>query len=376
MKKGFIKIKKFFRQIRSARSIGKRATLKQILDMIFLGLRHGFGPLEYYIYGLNRKSITREEKLSYISNEKVIKRFRPALNSRKWIPILENKLLFYLYYSQFKLPIVQVYGFYYPKRGFFFDGSPLSNKNDFEGWLRRSKVKNLVVKPVGSLGGKGIQIFDEIKSSKTLKCNDGNSYTPDEVISFMDNDIETRQREEDSYYGYIIEDKIIQDPIMNVLSSSSLNSVRVSTLLTKRNNIFIDFSMLRVGKEGSLTDNLHQGGFVINVNVENGTLDEKTYGYIGKEGPWVEKKKENIKKMFKNGKVPYWNDAVALAKRAALVSPSLRTIGWDIAISKKGPLLMEGNDNWDVVIAQVLAGGYLNERRRELLRDFGLDFPQ
>jgi hypothetical protein len=375
VKKVLIKIKKFFRQIRSARSIGKNTSLKKILDMGFLGIRHGFGPLEYYIYGFDKKSITKKEKLSYISNEKVMKRFRTGLNDKKWIPILENKLLFYLYYSQFNLPVVGLYGFYHPKKGFFFDGSPLNNKEDFEGWIKRSKVKNLVIKPVGSLGGKGILIIDVISSPNDLISNDGKTYNPGDIISFMDNDIETRQKKEDSYRGYVIEEKIEQDPIMNVFSSAALNTVRVSTLITKKNDILIDFSMLRVGKEGSLTDNLHQGGYVINVKIEDGSLDETTYGYIGKEGPWVEKKDTNIKKLFKNGRVPYWRDSIALAKRAALVSPELRTIGWDIAVSKRGLILMEGNDNWDVVIAQVLAGGYLTPERREVLKEYGMEFP-
>jgi hypothetical protein len=36
---------------------------------------------------------------------------------------------------------------------------------------------------------------------------------------------------------------------------------------------------------------------------------------------------------------------------------------------------MEGNDNWDMVIAQVLAGAYLTPERREILREYGMEFP-
>jgi glutathione synthase/RimK-type ligase-like ATP-grasp enzyme len=73
--------------------------------------------------------------------------------------------------------------------------------------------------------------------------------------------------------------------------------------------------------------------------------------------------------------VPFWQEMAELAKRAAAISPELKTVGWDIALSRNGPVLMEGNDNWDMVIAQVLAGGYLTGERREILREYGMIFP-
>ena len=33
------------------------------------------------------------------------------------------------------------------------------------------------------------------------------------------------------------------------------------------------------------------------------------------------------------------------------------TIGWDIAITENGPLVLEGNDNWDFRMFQAYYGG-------------------
>ncbi|MCK4584333.1 hypothetical protein KAU13_02845 [candidate division WOR-3 bacterium] len=376
MRLSLTKAKKFIKQLRFLGSFEKKTSIIQLLDMILLGFRYGFSPLEYNLYGFYKKSISRSEKLSFISNEKILKTFRPYLNHKSWIPILENKLLFFLYYSQLGFPVVEVYGFYYPERGFFLDGSPLREKSDFLRWLNKSDIKGCVVKPLGSLGGKGIMIFEELISPETIRSNDGKNYSLNEVISLMEKDIEVRQSKEDNYKGYIIEEKIEQDPAMNVLSGKSLNTIRVSTLITNNNEILIDFGMLRVGREGSITDNLHQGGYVVNINVENGSIGEKTFGYKEEGGPWIEEKEERIKDFFTDCKVPFWHDIVSLAKKAASFSPELRSVGWDIAISKNGPVLMEGNDNWDMVIAQVLSGGYLTEERREILKEYGIEFPR
>lgn len=376
MRLSLTKAKKFIKQLRFLGSFEKKTSIIQLLDMILLGFRYGFSPLEYNLYGFYKKSISRSEKLSFISNEKILKTFRPYLNHKSWIPILENKLLFFLYYSQLGFPVVEVYGFYYPERGFFLDGSPLREKSDFLRWLNKSDIKGCVVKPLGSLGGKGIMIFEELISPETIRSNDGKNYSLNEVISLMEKDIEVRQSKEDNYKGYIIEEKIEQDPAMNVLSGKSLNTIRVSTLITNNNEILIDFGMLRVGREGSITDSLHQGGYVVNINVENGSIGEKTFGYKEEGGPWIEEKEERIKDFFTDCKVPFWHDIVSLAKKAASFSPELRSVGWDIAISKNGPVLMEGNDNWDMVIAQVLSGGYLTEERREILKEYGIEFPR
>lgn len=376
MRLSLTKAKKFIKQLRFLGSFEKKTSIIQLLDMILLGFRYGFSPLEYNLYGFYKKSISRSEKLSFISNEKILKTFRPYLNHKSWIPILENKLLFFLYYSQLGFPVVEVYGFYYPERGFFLDGSPLREKSDFLRWLNKSDIKGCVVKPLGSLGGKGIMIFEELISPETIRSNDGKNYSLNEVISLMEKDIEVRQSKEDNYKGYIIEEKIEQDPAMNVLSGKSLNTIRVSTLITNNNEILIDFGMLRVGREGSITDNLHQGGYVVNINVEDGSIGEKTFGYKEEGGPWIEEKEERIKDFFTDCKVPFWHKIVSLAKKAASFSPELRSVGWDIAISKNGPVLMEGNDNWDMVIAQVLSGGYLTEERREILKEYGIEFPR
>ena len=42
-------------------------------------------------------------------------------------------------------------------------------------------------------------------------------------------------------------------------------------------------------------------------------------------------------------RVPYFKEALDLCRNAAKVEKHVRYIGWDIAISEKGPLIVEGN---------------------------------
>jgi hypothetical protein len=54
--------------------------------------------------------------------------------------------------------------------------------------------------------------------------------------------------------------------------------------------------------------------------------------------------------------IPSWKSIVNLALRAHALFPALPTIGWDLAVTDCGPIVIEGNFNWGVNQAQVLSG--------------------
>jgi hypothetical protein len=62
---------------------------------------------------------------------------------------------------------------------------------------------------------------------------------------------------------------------------------------------------------------------------------------------------------FTGFQLPHWAEVRQLALRAAAAFPWTRTIGWDIAISDRGPVLLEGNDRWDPALIQLPASGGL-----------------
>ena len=47
---------------------------------------------------------------------------------------------------------------------------------------------------------------------------------------------------------------------------------------------------------------------------------------------------------FINFRVPYFDEAIALCKKAAKVRPDMRYVGWDVGITPTGPVLVEGNN--------------------------------
>jgi hypothetical protein len=58
---------------------------------------------------------------------------------------------------------------------------------------------------------------------------------------------------------------------------------------------------------------------------------------------------------FVGFELPDWDRVKELALSAAMVFPWARSIGWDIAISDHGPVLIEGNAHWSPSLLQIPA---------------------
>ena len=43
-------------------------------------------------------------------------------------------------------------------------------------------------------------------------------------------------------------------------------------------------------------------------------------------------------------KIPKYKEVIELAKKASLVVDEVRYVGWDIAVTDKGPVIIEGNE--------------------------------
>jgi glutathione synthase/RimK-type ligase-like ATP-grasp enzyme len=52
-------------------------------------------------------------------------------------------------------------------------------------------------------------------------------------------------------------------------------------------------------------------------------------------------------------RIPMWAEVVELLERGQRSLPDLRTLGWDIAVTDDGPLIVETNATYDIDIVQV-----------------------
>ena len=161
---------------------------------------------------------------------------------------------------------------------------------------------------------------------------------------------------------YVVQKKIEQHEKMSKLNAKSVNTIRIVTVRNK-DNISVLCSGLRVGTNISgNVDNWAAGGLYVEID-EKGKL--KKYGFAKPKYGGKFEVHPDTKIKFEGYEIPYYNDVVNLVTRAHKTFYNIQSIGWDVAITKNGPILIEGNDNWEISLMQV-NHGLKNEWRNSL----------
>lgn len=106
----------------------------------------------------------------------------------------------------------------------------------------------------------------------------------------------------------------------------------------------------KIARSGAEVDNLHAGGLACAVDPFTGML-----GVARGVGPsdGTHRRHPDTGAEISGVVLPYFHEAVALARRAHTKLDGLPwSVGWDVAISPAGPLLLEGNTLWGADLAQ------------------------
>ena len=190
--------------------------------------------------------------------------------------------------------------------------------SSYEDFQKFCNGKNrFFTKPADSCSGKGIYRNIEINMDSDLK----------EIYDYLK---ENR---------LFVEDSIVQHEQMNLLNPYSINTVRVTTVLDKNDIPHVMYAIQRIGTSEAPVDNVGAGG-IYTVLSGDGSIIYPC---------WSDKTISTYTKHPLSGmkligfQVPYFKEALELCKKAALVEKHIRYVGWDIAITEKGPVIVEGN---------------------------------
>ncbi len=140
----------------------------------------------------------------------------------------------------------------------------------------------------------------------------------------------------------MVEEVIIQDPRM-AFGTKSVNTIKVTTVADSKGNIKIMKSMLRLGIGDSVIDNLAAGGAIYDIDIDGGYVSSYGYGKHGEKLVFH----PGSKNVLLGFEIPNWELVKSCAVEAHKKLPSIQIIGWDIAITKNGVDLIEGNHNPD-----------------------------
>lgn len=139
----------------------------------------------------------------------------------------------------------------------------------------------------------------------------------------------------------VLEEPIKQCDEMAKLSVNSVNTIRTGTAIDNDGIISILYTVLRVSGSESFLDNASQGGYWTLLS-ENGEITKPMYKNLPKE--YITETNPITGFRYKGFVIPRFDEVKKLALEAASICKGLRYVGWDIAITDEGPILIEGND--------------------------------
>ena len=155
---------------------------------------------------------------------------------------------------------------------------------------------------------------------------------------------------------YIVQEVVIQHETLNQLHSSSLNTIRIHSYRMNNRQIGIASALSRMGYGGAHVDNISSGGIFVPIDLAKGSLSKYGYNFLAKGGGSYTAHPDT-KIVFEGFRLPYFSQALELAGRAASFFEN-KFIGWDVAITVNGPILIEGNHNPHLMMAQTACGGF------------------
>jgi hypothetical protein len=143
---------------------------------------------------------------------------------------------------------------------------------------------------------------------------------------------------------WLIQERVQQHSTMSALHPHSINTVRVITF-NDRGNVRVFSAAQRMGTNGRHVDNWTAGGIMVGVDLENGRLRADGFFKPGYGGRVQHHPQTGVR--FSGFEIPYFFDSIRTVTKLHGYLYGIHSIGWDIAISDSGPIIIEGNDEWD-----------------------------
>jgi hypothetical protein len=322
----------------------RKPLFKMIAEVFYLSILHKGFPRHYFSRFLFKKDRTNIR--DFFPDNFLYFKLKPFLNNKHVNEVLENKLFFNFYYSQFdiSLPEIVIY----------------NHKKMFVAGTKCSEVNN----------GNELRILLKELFNDNPDCNSFIikktywSYGGDKIFKLYRHEIKTEDGKIDELYkevitaGFLFQKTIKQNEQLNQLNSSSINTIRFDTFIDAKGKIDVMSGYLRMSVGDTYVDNISSGGCMVGIDLETGKLNKNAYRSFRNFGVKVLTEHPATKTKFENFTIPFFDQAKELVKRTAGLMPDLRLTGWDVAIGESGPILVEGNSDYDLSGNDLNSGGY------------------
>jgi hypothetical protein len=321
----------------------------------------------YFHYRLFDRGLTPAAKRRYLSEApKANNRLWSALTPRAYGCLYNNKLIFHRFFAAAGLPLATLFGVFDAQVGRTEDGRSLRTASDLTALLGRRGNDGFVFKPAEGVRGHLTFVFKGAVPDRpgTYETLDGRCFDAAALVaaSHMTTALEV-QAPDAKVSSFLVEERIRPHPELAEHIGPTLCTARVLTIVARDGSPRLVGAVFKVQPRAVGVDHLLYGAVASWIDPEAGTLGpgrtRTHFDYVtvvpGTARPLV------------GYRLPLWPEVKQLALDAAAAFPFARAIGWDIAISDRGAILIEGNERWSPSLLQLPAPRGLMDGELEAL---------
>lgn len=299
----------------------------RLYDMLRWYLLHREVLYYYYIFRFdNRSHAEQDEYLSWREHDSLIEQTEKLLvdagHPLDYYTVTFDKFVANKYLESIKISCARNEALI--KRDQIF--LPDQGEENLEQWLA-ADTGVYFIKPISSMGGKGI-IRADLSAKQFWQA--GRQYPISQLRSILLKGFWTVQKE------------IIQHPDLARFNPHAVNTLRIITILNNyKPEFFASFVRLSIGN--SIVDNWDSGSLAIGIDSETGTMQEVAY-YKPKNGIMQECYEHPESRLpFKDFRIPFYFETMQMCLKAHEYFYGTFIIGWDVAITETGPVILEAN---------------------------------
>jgi len=341
-------IKEIVSEIRGVVSDKQRKPIHRIIYELlsYLIINRDF-PKYYSRNLLHRRDILNY--LDYYCGKNEFYKIRTRVKDLQLMPFLENKVLFHYHFlgSGIRLPIHL--GYNIGTKYFTSDGSRaipdlVSFSSLVQQQISMTRSGSVFIKPIDGFGGRDCFRVD----AGML----GSDYVADSYKKI-------------STSKYLFQETIVQHPRIKEVYANSINTLRIHSCTYKSGQTDLISAYMRFGSRGSFVEGGGLGTIFIHIDMNTGKLGTFAYKNFEYGGDKFTRHPDTGYE-FSGFQIPHFKEVLDMARAAAAILP-YRLVGWDIAVSETGPVLLEGNINFGFWGAQIADSGF---KKNKVFRTF------
>lgn len=318
--------------------------VRRLSEQAGLMLLNAITVSDYYYFGLYRSDKSWREKRQYVGHY-LVGRTYGAINSPSVEFVLKDKVVFRQICAANRLPMVEVLGTY-SEHDIKLPWSHIPNIDALRDFLLRDGAENVFIKPSGAQEGAGV-----LSLGKRLDATGWESLPLRSRVSIEQ--VIAHVQADWADMDWLIERRALPHPEMAEVIPNICSTVRLITLNNRKLGPRILGALVRFGTGDSAADNHKGSGLVAMVDLETGVIGKCLNASHGIAEFCTSHPRTGVP--ITGRMVPDWERVKDLAIESAKVFGYFNCVGWDVGVTDKGPVLIEGNGRSGLSSMQILS---------------------